>query len=274
MSNPALSPAVEGGARLLANLDTVLLSRVEDAGLNASAPPQQRWLDGWLVRLSPGKAQRARCINAVAAGRRAVADKLAECAALFAEAGLPLLVRVTPFTQPADLDHQLAANGWALHDETRVMVLPTLSPRPATPAPRGATLLAADASSYAPIVGTLRGTSLAGQAAHAERLSTSPVPYLGYVLHDERGAVLGCAQIAREGPLVGLYDVHTADGARGKGFASWICEHLLSESAKEGAASAYLQVGADNHAARRIYARMGFVDAYGYHYRVAPAALA
>ena len=39
-----------------------LLSRIEDAGLNASAPPQQRWIDGWLVRYCPGKAKRARCI--------------------------------------------------------------------------------------------------------------------------------------------------------------------------------------------------------------------
>ncbi len=46
--------------------DATLLSRVEDAGLNASAPPQQRWIDGWLLRFSPGKAKRARCINAVA----------------------------------------------------------------------------------------------------------------------------------------------------------------------------------------------------------------
>ena len=47
---------------------TDLLSRVEDAGLNASAPVEQRWLDGWLVRFCPGKAKRARCVNAVAQG--------------------------------------------------------------------------------------------------------------------------------------------------------------------------------------------------------------
>ena len=35
----------------------LLLSRNEDAGLNASAPPQQRWLDGWMLRLSPGRAR-------------------------------------------------------------------------------------------------------------------------------------------------------------------------------------------------------------------------
>jgi hypothetical protein len=57
-------------------LDEALLCRVEDAGINASAPPQQRWLDGWLVRYNPGKAKRARCINAVAPGRLPLADKL------------------------------------------------------------------------------------------------------------------------------------------------------------------------------------------------------
>ena len=58
-------------------MDEALLSRVEDASLNASAPPQQRWLDGWLVRYSPGKARRARSINAVATGRLPLTQKLA-----------------------------------------------------------------------------------------------------------------------------------------------------------------------------------------------------
>ena len=50
------------------------LVRIEECGLNASAPPQQRLVDGWLVRFSPGKAKRARCVNAVAAGRLPLAD--------------------------------------------------------------------------------------------------------------------------------------------------------------------------------------------------------
>ena len=104
--------------------DPNLLSRVEDAGLNASAPPQQRWLDGWLVRFSPGKAKRARCINALALGRTPLADKLALCSTLFADAGLPLYVRVTPFSQPAGLDQQLAALGMPRIDDTRVMLMP------------------------------------------------------------------------------------------------------------------------------------------------------
>ena len=47
--------------------------RIEDAGLNASAPPQQRVLDGWLLRFSRAKAKRARCINAICASRMPLA---------------------------------------------------------------------------------------------------------------------------------------------------------------------------------------------------------
>ena len=60
-----------------------LARRIEDAGLNASAPPQQAFVDGWLLRLSPGKAKRARCINALAQGHLPLSAMLARCRAAF-----------------------------------------------------------------------------------------------------------------------------------------------------------------------------------------------
>lgn len=98
-----------------------LWSRVEDAGLNAIAPPQQRWVDGWLVRFSPGKAQRARCINAVSSGRLTLAQRLEVCREIYLEQGLPMLVRITPFSQPASLDAELHSFGYILDGPTCVM---------------------------------------------------------------------------------------------------------------------------------------------------------
>ncbi|MFZ9061831.1 MAG: GNAT family N-acetyltransferase, cg3035/Rv0428c family, partial [Steroidobacteraceae bacterium] len=109
---------------------------IEDASLNASAPPQQRWIDGWLVRTSPGKAKRARCIQPVAPGFRSVDERLAACEAVFREANLPLLFRITPFAEPGGLDELLQARGWHRFDETLVMALrlngeaPSASPTP------------------------------------------------------------------------------------------------------------------------------------------------
>lgn len=248
--------------------DEALLRRIEDAGLNASAPPQQRWLDGWLVRFSPGKAKRARCINAVAPGFRSVEDKLRDCEAIFREAGLPMFLRLTPFSAPAGLDDLLAGQGYARIDDTRVMLRAALDDLPAAPLPLGIDEARADAGDYALAVGRLRGSSAGQIEAHAQRLRLSPVPYVG-LLWRRGGELVACGQFAREGTLVGLYDVFTAPAARGAGLARGLCTRLLAAARREGASAAYLQVDAANTPARSVYAQLGFVDGYSYHYRCA-----
>jgi GNAT superfamily N-acetyltransferase len=252
--------------------ETLLLSRIEDASLNASAPPQQRWMDGWLVRTNPGKARRARSINAVATGRLPLAEKLRLAQAVFDEAGLPLVIRITRFTQPEDLDSQLAAAGWVSLDNTQVLVCPHLPPpaRAQAPPPAGLTWTPLDAEAYAAAVGTLRGSPAEQQAAHAHRLRASPIPYRGYALQDARGQTLACGQWAREADLVGLYDVFTHSQVRGQGLSYWLCKRLLSLAAHEGATTGYLQVEADNAPAQAVYRKLGFEFGYGYHYRQPP----
>ena len=251
--------------------DDPLLGRIEDAGLNASAPPEQRWLDGWLLRFNPGKAKRARCVNALAEGRLPLDERLALAEAAFAEHGLPLHLRITPFTRPADLDATLAARGWRRFDDTRVMLRRGLPPPTAAGAPAGIHPQPVPAEAYAQLVGALRGSPPAQREAHARRLQLSPVRYQGFVVHD--GTTLAaCGQFAREGELVGLYDVFTAPAFRGRGLGRGLCAWMLDRAAAEGARHAYLQVDADNAAARAVYARLGFSDAYAYHYRTrAPA---
>jgi len=249
-----------------------LLSRIEDAGLNASAPPQQRWLDGWLVRFSPGKAQRARCINAVSDGRLPVAEKLALCHALYRQAGLRMLLRMTPFTRPPDLDTWLDQRRYQRFGESLVMVCEDIDAMPQVPLPEGLGLQEIDVEAYAHIVGGLRDSDATRIAAHAQRLKLSPVPYRGSVLRDSSGKVLACAQVAVEGDMAGLYDVFTAPAARGRGLSGALCSHVLAKAREHGAALAYLQVDAHNHAARAIYRRLGFADAYSYHYRALPEA--
>jgi len=253
--------------------DSTLLSRIEDAGLNASAPPQQRWVDGWLVRYSPGKAKRARCVNAVADGRLPLAERLALAAEVFRDAGLPMVVRVTPFTRPASLDDLLAGHGMARFDDTRVMVADLTKPPPPPSLPAGLRLDTVDSNRFAEAVGALRGSPAGQRVAHAERLAQSPVPYRGFLLRDGDN-VVACGQYAREAGLVGLYDVCTAEAARNRGLASRLCSHLLMLARAEGARAAYLQVDADNTPARAVYSRLGFTDGYAYHYRAADPAAA
>lgn len=274
---------------ILGALPETLLRRVEDAGLNASAAPQQRWIDGWIVRTCPGQAKRARCINAVADGVLPLQQRLEACLTWYEACGLPAVLRITPWSQPAGLDDHLRRLGWDRFDDTRVMVCAELgaslnrpdghaatgasrpaeqaTATPSSAAAHGLVEACLDAQAYAQAVGTLRGSTDSERAAHASRLRHAPVPYHGLAWKTPDGAVLVCGQAAREGALVGLYDVHTAKAARGQGLARSLCRRLLQIARDEGARSAYLQVDAGNVPARRVYAHLGFVDAYAYHYR-------
>jgi ribosomal protein S18 acetylase RimI-like enzyme len=251
-----------------AAFDFDLLSSIEDASLNASAPPQQRWIDGWLVRYNAGKARRSRSINAVAAGRFALAHKLKLAAELFDAAGLPLVFRITPFSQPADLDAQLAALGFVAVDPTDVMVCTSLPPAGMPWAVAGTAWESLNGAAYAKAVGALRGSTPAECEAHAQRLAESPVPYQGFaVRRSSDGHLLACGQMAQESDLVGLYDVFTDPQARSQGLAYQLCERMLSLAGNQGARTGYLQVQGDNYSAQRVYQRLGFARAYGYHYR-------
>ena len=263
-----LVASLPGNRGLNPDFDRRLLSRAEDAGLNASAPPQQLWLDGWLLRFSPGKAKRARCINAVASGRLPLGQKLARAETVYAEAQLPMVVRITPFTRPSGLDGELATRSFAVIDDTRVMLAPRLTQLQERALPRGLTWAPLGHAAMAQTVGALRGSPLSQRQAHAERLANAPVPFSALAIRRTAdGAVLACGQMAREGDLVGLYDVFVAPDERGRGLAQLLCTKLLGDARAAGANSAYLQVEADNDAARAVYGRLGFADGYGYHYR-------
>jgi GNAT superfamily N-acetyltransferase len=161
----------------------------------------------------------------------------------------------------------LADLGYRRFDDTCVMVA-TLGPAQPDPLPAGWRLERLGHADFAAAVGTLRGSPSGQQAAHAERLAASPVPYQGWVLRRADDAeVLACGQTAAEGDLVGLYDVFTQPAVRGQGLARRLCAALLDRARNAGARVAYLQVDADNAPARAIYRRLGFIDAYRYHYR-------
>jgi GNAT superfamily N-acetyltransferase len=198
-----------------------------------------------------------------------VPDKLARCLPVYAAAGLRPYARITPFSEPPDLEATLAGLGWERVDDTRVMVAQPL-PRP-LPLPAGFRLEAADAASFTAWIGAARGSSASEEAAHAERVAASPVTYRALLACDPAGRAVAGGQIAIEDDIAGLYDVFSHEDQRGRGLAGALCSALLDLARDAGARVAYLQVDAGNEAARSVYRRLGFVDAYAYHYRT-PAA--
>jgi N-acetylglutamate synthase len=243
--------------------------RIEEAGLNAVQTQRQLFYDGWLLRLSPGQAKRARSVNAHFGSTLPVAHKILYCERVYAQHGLAPLFRMTPFSCPSDLDTALAAHGYLAFEETLVQTA-LLDEAPAIPeAPDDVEIAELDAAAFVEAVGELRGSPAGQREAHRERLRNSPLDKRCVALR-AGGRVVCTAQVALEGELAGLYDVVTAEEARGKGYATQACASLLAWGWQRGARTAYLQVSADNAPALAIYRRFGFATVYVYYYRGPP----
>lgn len=82
------------------------------------------------------------------------------------------------------------------------------------------------------------------------------------------GLVVACGLGVVERQIIGLHDIITDPAYRGRGLAEQMILHLPHWGKSQGAVSSYLQVVAENAPARRLYAKLGYTDAYSYWYRV------
>ncbi len=235
--------------------------RLEELGLNSSAPPGQLVYDGWLLRLHHGKAKRARSVNAVYPSQRDLATKIAYCERLYRAAGLPALFRITPFSEPASLDAALERRGYGRFETTAVEAAPIerthLDGAGAQPMELGA---------WVEAVGAMRGSPLEHRTAHRARLGGMPLD-VRCVGIERNGAVVATGLTIVEDDCAGLFDIITDEAARREGYARSVVASLLRTAWDLGARHAYLQVKEDNVPARRLYRQFGFEERYTYWYR-------
>jgi ribosomal protein S18 acetylase RimI-like enzyme len=87
---------------------------------------------------------------------------------------------------------------------------------------------------------------------------------------DGQPAAAGMAIV--DGPWGGIFSMLTLAVHRRHGAASAVLRALAQRSVACGARGLYLQVERENRPATALYARFGFSECYGYHYRVRPIA--
>jgi ribosomal protein S18 acetylase RimI-like enzyme len=239
---------------------TLETRRLEELSLNSSAPPGQLLYDGWLLRLLPGKAKRARSVNAVYPSTLALDDKIAYCERIYGAARLPAIFRMTPFSHPEGLDAELERRGYGRFDVTAVE-----SARiPETTASDGAAIM--NLRAWVDAVGELRGSPNEHRAAHLARLEGMPLAVRAVAV-ERAGRVIATGLTIVEDDCAGLFDIATAEGERRKGHARVVVAALLHVAQELGAREAYLQVDSANEPARRLYRQFGFEPRYEYWYR-------
>jgi len=235
--------------------------RLEELSLNSSSPPGQLVYDGWLLRLSAGKAKRARSVNAVYRSMLPLADKIAYCERLYAACWLPALFRLTPFSEPPELDARLEASGYARFDTTAVESAAIAAPGTVDPG-----VQPLDLAAWVGAVAELRASPDAHRRGHLARLEGMPLAKRAVAIAEE-GRVLATGLTIVEGESAGLFDIVTHEEARRRGLARRIVAGLLAAAWRLGARHAYLQVQQENFAARRLYSQFGFEEKYLYWYR-------
>jgi len=242
--------------------------RIEEAGLNALQTAQQLFYDGWLLRVSPGKAKRARSVNPHFGSSLPMDAKIDHCERVYRERALPVLFRMTPFARPDGLEAALEARGYVAFDPTLVQIrrlteVPSLAPR------TDVVLASPRIAEFVEAVGEMRGSTAAERAAHLERLSSTPLARHASVASID-GRAVAAGQAAIDRGLAGIYDMMTATAWRGRGLATLIADALLAWAARQRATHAFLQVNDDNAPALAVYRRFGFATTYAYHYRARP----
>lgn len=248
---------------------TVDPQRVEEAALNALQTQRQLFYDGWLLRLSPGSAKRARSVNPHFGSSLPIDEKIDRCEAIYAAQKLPALFRITPFCKPHALDAILERRGYVAFDETLVQIAPVVFD--AGLRIDGVELAIASIAEFVAAVGALRQSTSVQCAAHYERLSNTPLVMHAIIARSSGGEIVGCGQVAIDDGLAAIYDMVTAIDFRGRGLAKSIVAALLNHAARTDVEHAFLQVNADNAAARAVYAKFGFATLYTYHYRARPS---
>lgn len=240
---------------------------IEELSLNAWPASQTLLLDGWVLRFAGGYTRRANSVNPLYPSSQALDAKIQFCEALYQQQALPTIFKLTPTSQPAELDARLEVLGYAREADTSVQTLSLTG----FAAPQDAQTLLAPALTDAWMAEYARmSASSPNQVARHRAILAAIQPETCYAALQIAGQTAACGLAVRQDGQVGLYDIFTDPAFRRQGCAERIVRALLGWG-KSQAHSAYLQVMHNNPPALRLYAKIGFQQLYSYWYRVKPA---
>ena len=217
--------------------------------------------DGWVLRFADGYTKRANSVNPHFGSTLPIAEKIAHCEALYGERGLPTIFRLTPFSQPADLDRALADVGYDVLDRSLVMT----SFLDRAPDLKTGSALRVSSGAWFAAVDRVRRLEPAKRTTH-RRIVEAAQGTRCFTLIEQDGDPIACGLGVLVDDAIGLFDLFTAESHRRRGHASAIVGSTLRWGHGRGARTAFLQVHGENTAAHRLYERFGFKIAYPYWY--------
>lgn len=240
-----------------------MIATLEEISLNAFPALQTLHYDGWIVRMSKGYSRRANSVQTFHAPTQPLDEKISYCEQLYRANNLLVVFKMTPASQPSNLDAELDARGYRREGNTSVQTraLETLEYK------RNENVSISEQwgdewyDAYCHL----------NPPAQREILQTMLqliLPQTAYAsLQDENG-VRACGLGVLQQGYLGLFDIVVDRNARRRGYGKQLVSQLLAWGKANGARTAYLQVVCGNEPALKLYSQLGFVEQYQYWYRV------
>jgi len=236
----------------------------------AQAVPAEtvRHVAGWWLRDAVGAAWWVRSVlpHADASGER-LTYRIEQAEDFYARRGVPTRFQITPGACPDSLDSLLAERGY---DEQSPMSLQTAGTAHVVdrlgPPPPWVAVDERPTRAWFDTWHAVHGGDPRTEWALLERV-TQPCGFARAVLD---GVVVAVGRAVADTGWAGLFGIATLPKARGRGAARAVVAALAHWAAARHADHLYLQVERDNVAACHLYARAGFTELCGYHYRAAP----
>jgi len=219
--------------------------------------------DGWVLRYADGYTKRANSVNPHFGSSLPLAAKIAHCESYYRERGLPTIFRLTPFSQPEDLDNALAKLGYETLDPTLVMTCSL----DAVPGEETGSRVVVSGDEWFSIFDELRKYETFDRRAHRRIVESAEGEHFFAVIADG-GDLRACGLGVLIDNAIGLFDLFTSESHRGHGYGSSVVRSILQWARDREAKKGFLQVHSQNASARRLYARLGFEVAYPYWYRI------
>ena len=245
-----------------ADLPTV--RRFEAAGFRAWPAAAVHYDGTWVIRLTAGHpAKRLNSINPLdPEDGLDIPGRILRAEQRFEAYGRTPIFRMSPLAGPRLVKH-LDTESWTVFDESLVMLCDLDSD-----AVHGA-MDQIPMRDMARFVSASMKTHAADAALRAglSEIVGAIQPEVGLFVLERDEEPLASVVCVQDGDLAGLFEMATVEAERGKGHGRRLMLSALKWARLRGARQAWLQVGADNAAALRLYESLGFRELYRYHYR-------
>jgi len=232
------------------------VEQLELAAADTWSPDITAVIDGWKVSSNGGFSRRLNSATALGIAETSLEAKRSVSGWL-AEGGAPLVVRVTPLSDPGTVES--CERNWYLEERDETLVL-TRSIGP-TPAGRGVVFVDPIDDGFVDEFFAFNGRRPVDDDAWQRMVRRIEPDATGLWAE---GTAVGF--VAVSGPVAYTYSVAVHPDERRSGVGTRIMAAAQAWAGERGARSMALQVLGTNKAARGLYERLGFSEAYRYHY--------